>query len=759
MQSMPPTPDGPARATRILVAEDSPTQAQRLLHILRRHGYEADAVADGREALHRASEDPPALIISDVIMPELDGYDLTRALKASPALREIPVILVTTLSDPQDVIRGLECGADSFVLKPYDEQYLVGRVRYVLTNRELRRASDGGMGVEIFFNGQRHYITADRLQILNLLLSTYEAAVRRNEELSESQAALQRKTVELDCARREAEEASRAKSAFLAAMSHEIRTPMNGVIGMLDVLQQSSLMSHQMEMVELIRESAFSLLGVIEDILDFSKIEAGKLEIESAPMSVADVVEKACGLLASLAAKKAVDLRVSVDPAIPDPVLGDALRVRQVLINLVGNAIKFSSGQDRPGSVSVRAGIVGRSRSRVTLELRVADNGIGMDEQTQARLFTSFTQADASTTRRFGGTGLGLAISSHLMTLMGGRIDVNSAPGQGSTFVATLPCEPAPAGVAVAGRAARAPTAAPTPAPVAAPTPAPHPHTQAPTRPASPPGAPPRELARQQGRLVLVAEDNETNQKVAAHQFGLLGVAADIVGDGRAALERWRSGDYALVVTDLHMPVMDGYQLTAAIRGEEGGEAGEEAGDAPGGGRRTPIVALSANTIKDEAERCLALGMDGYLAKPVQLAVLRAMLDRWLPPAANAAGIPDGLAASPQRPPVDVSALIALVGDDPAVIDEFLDDFGAAAQLAAGQIRAACGDGDVLAAAAAAHKLKASARSVGALALGDLCEQMERHGNAGRADALAGLLPAFDAEIASVGGYLAARVR
>src|ERR1022692_1669995 len=240
------------------------------------------------------------------------------------------------------------------------------------------------------------------------------------------------------------ENANRAKDLFLASMSHEIRTPMNGIIGTLDVLHQSSLMGPQLELVNLIRESAYSLLAIIDDILDFSKIEAGRLDIERLPMSVAQAVEKSCNLINRLAESKGGILTVFADPTIPAMVLGDAARLRQILINLINNAIKFSSGRDHPGRVSVRAVLVGRQPDRAVVEFRVTDNGIGMDEATLARVFTSFTQADVSTTRKYGGTGLGLVICKQLASLMGGEIAVETKVNIGSTFTVRMPFELAP---------------------------------------------------------------------------------------------------------------------------------------------------------------------------------------------------------------------------------------------------------------------------------------------------------------------------
>lgn len=658
---------------------------------------------------------------------------------------------------------------------------------------------------------------------------------------------------ELKRAQQIAELASQTKSHFLATMSHEIRTPISGVIGMVDVLNQTSLKNYQVEMLDVIRDSAYSLLGIIDDILDFSKIEAGKMDIESAPLSLTKVVKDVCLMLDRFAENKGVELTLFTDPAIPETLLGDGLRVRQVLVNLINNAIKFSAGLGRPGRVMVRTCLAEQQPGAVSVEFHIIDNGIGMSTETLARLFSPFTQADTSTTRQFGGTGLGLTISRHLVELMHGDIRVNSQTNAGSHFVARLPfeciaglieeAEPLPlAGfscVAVGDKNSLATDLALYLRAAGAQVtqlagieedfllseallpPAtgiwvwvvdsreemffrelffacitqrwPHLDVRSviigrgqrrkprrdrhnnvsvdgnlldyPTflqtvaiaigraKEEKPPLfkgkeesaflPPPREKALQQRRLILVAEDNEINQKVILRQLALLGYAADMVSNGREALLRWQTGDYALLLTDLHMPEMDGYALAEAVRAHENGYG------------YIPIVALSANAVRGEAERCHALGMDEYLTKPVSLTELQSVLEQWLPvaeevacPRSVATDIP--ISGNEVAAVIDIRVLQELVGNEPVVVREFLQEFRLGAVKMAGELRDASIQNDRRQIASIAHKLKSSSRSVGAMQLGELCAQLEIICNQQPPISLIDSLQAFERELAAV---------
>jgi len=527
---------------------------------------------------------------------------------------------------------------------------------------------------------------------------------------------------------KEAEAANEAKSQFLANMSHEIRTPMNGVIGMLEVLSHSPLSEDDQHKVDTAYSSANALLGILNDILDFSKIEAGKIDLEYEPMRIEDTVEQVCTLLDPFATNKQVELTLFVDPRIPLAVNGDALRVHQLLTNLLTNAIKFSTGEGHAGKVSLRTALVESKEENVWVEFAVRDNGIGIDEKTLERLFQPFEQAENSTTRRFGGTGLGLIITHDLTELMEGKIRVESRPGQGSLFTVRIPFgyveEPPteessllsdldciivayethladdygrylqhadahvhhvksiedgyallqtdfefsdPVCLLVVGESGKH----------SAQEKIEEIRSYYSNQQAQPPlvsylsvergkRQKPRRLSEniiqigwemlsrrdllhavavasdraeiekhketpgtgdlspedtvQQNKKILLAEDNEINQDVILRQLSMLGYSAKVASNGADALKVYELGYFDLIMTDLHMPDLDGYGLTQAIRAIE-----KEGSQQP-----VPIIAITANALKGEEQNCLSIGMNGYLSKPVGLKQLQTELDKWL---------------------------------------------------------------------------------------------------------------------------------
>ena len=387
-------------------------------------------------------------------------------------------------------------------------------------------------------------------------------------------------------AKEEAEAATRAKSAFLATMSHEIRTPLNGVLGMAQAMATEPLAPAQRERLDVIRQSGETLLAVLNDVLDLSKIEAGRLELEEADFDIRAVAAGSHAAFASVAAQKGLAFELTVARAAAGAYLGDATRVRQVLNNLISNALKFTE----KGRVAVSVG-----RRGGALTLTVVDTGIGMSATEQATLFQKFAQADASTTRRFGGTGLGLAICRELAELMGGRIEMKSVEGAGSTFVATLPL---PRGERRVSKAVSSGAAAAGPAPDT--------------------------LGQGPALRVLAAEDNPVNQLVLKALLGQLGIELVVVGDGVDAVTAWESGHWDAILMDVQMPRMDGPTATRFIRERELAQRRP----------RTPIVALTANAMTHQVNDYLAAGMDGFVAKPIEVARLFAALEAALSPPA-----------------------------------------------------------------------------------------------------------------------------
>ena len=640
------------------------------------------------------------------------------------------------------------------------------------------------------------------------------AGLQMNRDLRDANAELEQASLtSLELAMK-AEASARAKSEFIANTSHEIRTPMNGVIGMTSLLLDTNLDVEQREYVETVRDSADALLTVINDILDFSKLEAGKMTFEVIDFNLRNTIEEVANLLAPTVQKKGVEVTVSTTPPIFHWQLrGDPGRLRQVLTNLIGNALKFTER----GEISVSASIVSESASDVMVRLAVADTGIGISKERQAAIFESFTQADGTSTRKYGGTGLGLTICKQIAELMGGSINVESEPGVGSVFSVVVPlarqmtaAAPAPAESNLRGRTvlfvddnatnrrilreqltswgcfpleaesgadalailrtvssvslvlmdmqmpgmdgqeaterlkqlpgyagvpvvlltsagslrAEDVTAGGFSAALVKPVRQSglyntlvevlQPAARATEAPAAVllPGAPMR-----LGLRLLLVEDNAINQKVASRMLTRWGCEVDIVADGQSALDALSANSYDLVMMDCHMPVMDGYEATAAIRSREKHT-----------GQHMPIVAMTANALAGDRERCIAAGMDDYVRKPVNPADLLDALRRWggMRQAAELANLP-----GPALTVLNPEQLLEACGGDHELAGEITAEFASTAPAAFDSVASAIAGANFGALVAAAHNLKGSCWAIGAAALGATLQELELMGKAG----------------------------
>jgi len=611
-----------------------------------------------------------------------------RGVDRQAVSRDARVMIETILQPDRDqFLHAVALHEKTLMPLVFDYRAMVsGHVRWIRMAALPRRQEDGS----VLWSGHWDDVTAQR---------ELEAELLRSKEAADA--------------------ANRAKSTFLATMSHEIRTPMNGVIGMLELMSLTNLDGEQRTTLGVVRESARSLLRIIDDILDFSKIEAGKMDLRSEPTSIADIVERVWNMYAGTASSKGLLLMRSSDTRISPAVLADPVRLQQVLSNFVSNAIKFT----HTGEVAIATELLERRAGKDVVRFTVEDTGIGLSDEQKARLFHPFVQASEDTAVRYGGTGLGLSICRRLAELMGGTIDLESEPGRGTKmhFIVALP---------IASGATL---------PVAL-----EPQRQSPQPEARP--APSIQEAEREGSLLLVVDDHPLNRLVLVRQVNALGYAAESAENGLEAMEQWSTGRFAAVITDCNMPEMSGYQLARDIR----------ACEMRNGHPRTPLIACTANALGGEAEKCYAAGMDDYISKPVQIGTLAQKLARWVPlrrgePAAEPAQAPDAS-------PLAFAMLQEISGGNDHVARDLLGRFQRYNAEDARGLREAVRKGDIAQVLLFSHRIKGSSRTVGANELAAACERVERAARAGDAQAIASGMAGFDRALERLDSFIRAHV-